>query len=817
MDHLLKDVRYSLRVLLRAPAFTAIAIATLAVGIGANTAIFSLVNTLLLRRLPVPQSQQLVRAYIRGSHTSYANFLDFRDFARHSNVMVDLAGNRNQVLNLGAGGQAERVYGEMVSGNYFSVLGASPEMGRYFGPEVESDPAATAVAVVSHGFWQRQLGGRADVLGSTLLLNGHTFTVVGVAPEEFTGTYAFALSPDIYLPMVTYPTLVADSSALQDRDRTIVESFARLKPGATRGQAQAALSTFARQLEQRFPRENAGLSDVRVTGLDGLGAFEGISFAPVVFLFLGVLTLLVGIVLLIACANLANLLLARAWDRKKEVAIRAALGARRGRLAQQFLTESVLLGILGGGAACLLAAWLLSLTHGWRPPVPAPIEFRFALDWRVLSYTAVLSVLTGLLFGMAPAWHLARPNIAALIKEGAAGDGRSKRVSFRNLLIVGQVAASLVLLVCAGLFLRSLRNSRFTNPGFDVDHGITATIDPQAAGYSQAQSAQLRRELLSRLRLTPGVEAASDAVVIPLTMNSMDGPMFTPAMPANSRGLQTSFNLVGSDYFHTLSIPLLAGREFTDRDDATAPKVAIVNQTFARQAFGKQNPIGQRVRQFAMPGHPSPWREVVGVVADTKYRTAGEDARGIVYFPLDQGSEHEVVLHARVRGDPSAFRGTMKQVIASVDSRLVPDIATMREDVAYSLIPAQIAAWLLGSLGALGLLLATLGIYGVISYSAAQRTHEMGVRIAVGARPADILRLIVGQGVVLAAAGIAAGAVFAFALSLALRSMLNGVGLLDPLTYGSVALGLVAVAAGASLAPALRSVRVDPMAAMRVE
>jgi putative ABC transport system permease protein len=800
---------------MRAPGFTAVAVLTLALGIGANSVIFSLVNTLLLRHVHAQDPEQLVTVYTGISETSMPNFRDFRQFAREGAIFTDVAAYREQEVNYGTGENAVRLLAELVGTNYFDVLGVAPNRGRAFAVNVDDEPGAHPEVIVSDRFWKQHMGRREDAVGSSLLLNGRNFTVIGVLPEGFTGTFAFGVVPEIYLPLSMYPSLVPRPENYTERGATLVRMVARKRPGVSTAQADAAVNAFGKRLKQQFPKDNVPLDQATVFGIDGIDSFRGMSFAPAVFLFLGILTMLVGVVLLIACANLANLLLARAWNRQKEIAVRAALGATRGRLIRQFLTESVLLSAFGGLVACLLAVWITRFASGLKPPVPVPIEFQFVVDWHVLAYTAALALATGIGFGLAPAWFVASPNLALVIKQGVSREGHARRSwSLRNVLVVTQVAACLVLLVCAGLFLRSLSQSRAMDLGFDTDHGITARVQLESAGYDRARGALLVRELSDRIRQIPGVQSASAAAVVPLTMENI-GDSFQ-VEGADNRRVSTLMNIVSDDYFKTLSIPMIAGREFLTTDIATSPKVVVVNQTFARRAWPNQNPIGKQLRDINLTGLGDA-REVVGVVADTKYKTAGEDMQPIVYAPLSQWPRNELVLHARVTGDPAAFRGAMKQAILSLAPNMVVDIETMREETALALIPARIAAALLGVLGILGLLLASLGMYGVISYSAAQRTHEMGVRIAVGARPADIFRLIVGHALRLAIVGVAAGVLIAAALSKVLGSLLAGTSALDPLTYGSVVLLLMSVASLAAFVPARRSTRIDPIVALRAD
>jgi predicted permease len=817
-----EDVKGAVRSLARARGLTLLAVLTLAVGIGANTGVFSLVNALLLRRLPVASPETLVRVDLGGSsHASHPNFRDLSlAAAQEGSGLAGVAAHRLELLSLGdaAGGEGQRVMGELVSGSYFPLLGVAPARGRTFEPSVDARVGAAPEVVVSDRFWKGRLGAREDVLGTPLLLNGQSYTVVGVMPPRFSGTHAFALVPDVYLPLSMYPVVAVAPAALEERRRAVATLVVRLAPGLPRAQGVERIRALAGRLQEAHPDENRGFERTRVKGLDGLDAFGGEGGpGKVVLLFLGVLTGLVALVLLIACANLANLLLARAVNRKKEVAIRAALGAGRGQLLRLFLTESVLLSLAGGAAGVLFAAACARAVPALVPALPVPLALDVGMDGAVLGYTLALSLLTGLLFGLMPALHASRPDLAVVLKEAVAREGRGRRFSLRSALVVAQVAASLVLLVCAGLFLRSLQAAGGVDPGFDTRGVLTATVDLSAMGL-QAEQARGRFEgLRTQLEGLPGVEAASVARVVPLSLNTMESQYQQEGSAPDSHGVDSHFNVVGPRYFEVMRIPLLAGREVLPSDGADAPRVVVVNETFARRAWPGESPLGKRVRTSVGRGTWGAWAEVVGLVRDSKVGTPGEDPQAVVYEPAAQSDSVELTLHLRTAGPPEALAGPVRQALRQVDGRLVPEVKPIREWVALSLLPAQVASGLLGTLGVLGLLLASLGLYGVVSYTTAQRTHELGVRLALGARPADLVRLVLGQGLGLTAAGVAVGLLLSLGAATALGSLLTGVGPFDAPTL-LAASGLLALVAGlASYAPARRALRVDPMVSLRSE
>jgi predicted permease len=757
-----------------------------------------------------------MRIYTRGSqHTSFPNY---RDLAEGNEVFSELAGHGVITLNLRQGETMSRVFGELVTGNYFAALGVRPAIGRTFGTETDGAPGAHPVAVVSHGFWQRQFNADPALVGQTITLNGQQFIVMGIMPEGFRGTWPLVLAPEVWVPVTMQPTLFPGADRLNDRGRGWFDVFGRLKSEISQAQAQAAVVLQTKRLAANYPEQNRGLEQTELLPLDTI---RGASFMRALSVFAGLLIVIVGLVLLIACANVANLLLARAALRQQEVAIRLALGATRWRLIRQLLTESVLLALAGGAAGCLLAVWLMMAVRSYRPPaqVPVSIEINPSLDARMLGFTLVVSILAGMLFGLAPAWQASKPALVPLLKEGrGAIGGRSSRFSLRNILVVTQVAVSLLLLICAGLFLRSLGQAHRVDPGFETERILTVQLDLEPSGYDEIRGSLFYRQLLDQIEEVPGVQAASFAWTVPLIFNRRSSGVAIEGSDVSSGNFPVvDSNQVGPRYFETMGIPLLAGREFNRQDVATAPPVVIINETMARRFWPGRNPLGQRLRIPLNNNNFTPYFEVIGLVKDSKYGTLGEEPQPFFYEAILQSYSQQTVLHVRTGGEPRALRHVVRERISALDKSLLVEVATMRENLALAVLPARIAASLLGLLGLLGLSLALVGIYGVISYAVSQRTSEIGLRMALGARSWDVFRLVVGQGMKLTFLGIVLGAASALALTRFLTSLLVGVSPADPLTFATLAVLFSLVALLACYLPARRAAKIDPMLALRHE
>jgi predicted permease len=828
VETLWQDLRYGIRMLAKSPGFTAVAILTLALGIGANAAIFSVVNAVLLRPLPVENPDRLVRVFAsntsgtRYASISYPDYLDLRD---QNSVFSGLLAYGRFSASLGGqeqGGQtapAELIRGEIVTANYFSVLGVRPVKGRAFIPEEERSPGSAPVAVVGYGMWTNHFAADPNIIGKQIVVNGHSFTVVGVAPPDFPGAEIGTL-PDIWVPIMMQEVIRPPSAGslrqaygtdlLHHRDAGWLHLIGRLKPGVTPALAQANCSTIAQRLEQTYSSSNRGVGVNVVPVRGGLDASDREDVLPIAGLLLAV----VGLVLLIACANVANLLLARASARQKEIGVRLALGASRSRLVRQFLTESILLSLLGGGFGMLMAVWVRDLIASVKPPTPVPIALDLSIDFRVLLFALVLSVLTGIVFGLAPALQVSRAPVAYALREEALLR-RLRKSRLRITLAVAQVALSLLMLITAGLLVHSLSNAQAVRLGFNPGRLLSAWIDLSLRQYPETQGRAFYGRLIERVQALPGVRSVSFARTIPLgfSARAMIVHIEGQGAPSPENAVRAGNNIVAPRYFETMEIPILRGRDFSQTDTAASPKVAIISETMARRFWPAEDAVGKRLLFSA-----NETIEIVGVVADSKYRTLGERAGLYIYLPLEQNFEYGMALVVRSSKDPNALVPLLRQEVQSLDKALpVTAIQTMAANVSTSLWPARAGATLVGIFGLLALVLAAVGIYGVTAFTTAQRTHEIGIRMALGAEPRDILRLIIGQGMVLAAAGIAIGCAGAFAVSRVIAGFLYGINPADPVAFVAGALILGGATLLASYIPARRAMRVDPLVALRYE
>jgi predicted permease len=814
MGNLWQDLRYGFRRLLKTPGFTLVAVISLALGIGANTAIFSLVDTVLLRPLPVREPKQLVEVYgtlHRGADytiQSHLNYKDYRD--RSGDVLSGLLAYRFAPMGLSHNGANERVWGFLVSGNYFDVLGVQPALGRGFLPEEDQTEGSHPVAIISYGCWQSRFGGDPSIVGRAAAINNRQFTVVGVAPKGFAGT-EIAYSPEVYVPLMMAKQIEPGNSWLESRTDDNLFTVGRLKEGVTKSQAEAALAALTNQLAQEHPQENEG----RGVRLLPPGLFLP-EIRDSVITFSAVLMGVVGLVLLLACVNLANLLLARATERRKEIAIRLALGASRARLIRQLLTESVVLSLAGGALGLLLATWVNDLVSAIKLPTDIALVFDLRIDWRVLAFTLGVSLLTGVVFSLLPALQSSNPDVVPALKDETSLGG-FRRSRLRNALVVAQVALSLVLLISAGLIVRGLQAAQAMHPGFNPQNAVALSFDLGLQGYDEQRGRIFQRELIERARQIPGVRSVTLTDSLPLSINYNNSGIYIEGQPAalNSDLPLATPIYAGLDYFKTLGISIMRGRDFAAQEDTKESRVAVVNETFARKFWHGEDAVGKRFN-FGSPSDP--YWTVIGVAADGKYNSLGEDPKPVVYRPLMRDYNSSATLVARVEGDPLPTLAALGRAVQSLDPTLpVYSPKTLSEHMQIPLFPARMAAIVLGSFGALALVLAAIGIYGVMSYVVAGRTREIGLRMALGADRASVLRLIVGQGMTLALIGLGVGLVLAFAAARLLTSQLYGVSPTDPATFAGVVVLLSAVAFLACYVPARRATKVDPMIALRYE
>jgi putative ABC transport system permease protein len=805
MQTLWQDLRFGARILLKNPGFTLIAIFTLALGIGANTAIFSVVNSVLLRPLAYRNSDRLMTIWEDhrarngpvNEWTSPPGFEDWRDQAKSFD---HVAAFQNWQPTLTGQGEPERLVGAQVSHDTFAMLGVAPALGRSFRPE-EDQRGAESVVIISHELWRKSFGADPSLVGRRISLNGESRVVIGVMPAGF--KFPIIAGVDIWRPI--QPALNSGCR----RGCITIRVMARIKPDATEAQARAELNAIAARIEQQFPDTN---TKVGVT----LVPLQDFLVGPVKTQMLALLVA-VGFVLLIACANVANLLLARSAVREKEIAIRASLGAGQWRIARQLLSESLLLAVIGGAAGLLLSYSLVYLLVSFSPPGTPRID-EVGIDLRALSYTMAITVLTGLLFGAAPVWQLFKTDLNQSLRDSGKGaqGARSGRRALST-LVVAETALALMLLVGAGLVIRSFIQLRRVDPGFDPRNVLTAVVTlPQAVYPGRDQIAPFYAQLLERVRTLPGVQSAAVVSSLPLAGFDSDTGFVIEGRPAplpNQRPVAW-ISFASPDYFRTMGMRITAGREFTERDNENAPKVVIISEAAARRHFPNEDPIGKRIGN----GRPDGWREIVGVTADVKHFGLNQDARVSMFFPDRQLSGRQMFIVARTAASPLSLSPALRSAVAAMDKDLaVSNIIPMEEITAQSIGQERFTLLLLGLFSALALLLATAGIYGVMSYAVAQQSHEIGIRVAIGAQTRDVLKMVIKQGMVLVLAGVGIGLASALALTRFIRGLLFGVSATDSLTFVGVAALLALVALVACYVPARRASKVDPMVALRCE
>jgi len=814
METLLQDIRYGIRMLAKNPGFTAIAILTLALGIGANTAIFSVVNAELLRPLPFRDPGQLVRVASANARlrtvSGAVSYPDFADWRAQNRVFQNMAAYVDSSFALTGIEQPAHLQAASVSADMFNLLGVSPELGRAFLPD--DDEPHHHVVILSHGLWKERFGGDPQIIGRVITLDNSAYTVVGVMPASF--QYLLQReTPALWSSFSPLRESTTDSPTMADqRDAHFLRVIGRMKPRVTVAEAQANLDVITASLAKQYPDSNKYFSAKVVSEQEELTH----SIRPALF----VMMVAVGFVLLIACVNVANLLLARATSRTREIAIRSALGAGRQRVIRQLLTESFLLALVAGVLGLLLAMWGSAALVRFSPAnLPRLAEIR--VDGWVLAFTMGLSLATGMFFGLAPALQVSHGNIVDALKEGAlsstAGRGRH---ALRSSLVIVEMALALVLLVSSGLLIRSLVHLQNVNPGFDPHNVMTSNVDLPDAKYSDAKKAQYFKDLMPQLKALPGVQSAAGIYPLPMGGDEIRTTFQIDGHPvAKSEEPHTSLRDITPDYFATMRIPILQGRDFGAQDEAASTPVVIINEALARQIFAGENPIGKHIKPEIAQGASEPvMREIVGVVGNVKFHDLSDEWAPESYIPYAQISFGSLTLVVRTAQDAHSLAKPVAETVRSLDKDL-PTYApkTVEEYLNGTMAQPRFNTYLLGIFAALAMLLTAVGLYGVISYSVAQRTHELGIRMALGGQPGDMLRLIVGQGLRLAAFGVGIGLAVAFVLTHFLSSMLFGVSAADPISYIAVVGLLLTVVIVACYVPARRAMRVDPMVALRYE
>lgn len=824
MKSVVRDLKYALRLLVKTPGFAVIAILSLGLGIGANTTVFTLIHTVFFRSIPVSNPDELLFVFTKDEKNNAAqngfglvpvSRLNFDDFRERNRSFSGLASLLAVQMSLAHNHEPELLNGQLVSGNFFDVVGIQAAQGRTFIAEEDGAPGAHPVVVLSHDFWSRRFAADRSMIGKTIKLNGLEFTVIGIGPEGFRGIQNVG-STDFWVPRAMYRQ-VLNGLFLEwyDSRRALTHAvLGRLKPGVTRLQADGEIQAIAKQLQEEYPKENEARSAASVPLLE---AQLPPNLRPLFTTAGAVLMAIAAIVLLIACANLANLLLARATTRSREMAVRLSLGAARSQLVRQLLTESVVLSVLGGVVALLIARWGLDYLWSFRPPFFPENALDLSFQPTVLFFSFLISLATGVLFGLVPAIQSTRPALADAMKSrGQAGTGASG-LRLRNALVVAQIALSVVALIGTGLFLRSLAGIQSVDPGFDVDHTLVMSLNPGSLGYREENSREYFRQALERVRSVPTVEGAAFATNPPLAgvflrTTYAEGQASTADSASGRLTMTTS---ITPQYFATMKIPLIKGRDFVDSDQPNGQPVVIINETMARRFWPNEEALGKRIHFF---NEENRLREIVGVVKDSKYANVGEDPTAFIYLPLSQNFSSAATLHVRVTGSPEQVVGQIRKEVQALDSNIpIVNILTMRQTINVSLWAARMAVSLLGVFGVLALTLAAIGIYGLMSYNVAQRAQEIGVRIAVGAQKSDVLRMVLRQSFLLVAVGIALGVVGALGLGRAASNLLFGISPTDLTTYAGISALLLVVAMAASYLPARRGTRVDPLIALRSE
>jgi predicted permease len=836
LGDLLQDLRYGMRMLLKTPGFTLVVVITLALGIGANTAIFGVVDAVLLRPLPVAESPGQLVVLVRGASEWMAlSYADFKILREQRDVLSGLALYTQAQVSFGNGTRSEVVLGSPVSGNYFEVLGVKPVLGRAFLPEEDRTPGAHPVVVLSHSFWQNRFNGNPALVGQTIVLNNKRFTVIGIAPAGFDGESP-PMKVSLWIPVMMSATMTsppgeptAPQDPMNDRRHQYFNAIGRLKQGVSIAQAQVALETANRQLEQATPITPEQRADPHVDRALRLIRPQGIFITGIREMAVTSSSLLAATVitvLLIACANVANLLLVRARARRKEFALRLALGASRWRLIRQLLTESVLLALAGATAGLILAYWINQLLMAFKPPFPPPFIFTLdlSLDARSFGFTFLLAVATGVIFGLVPALQASKADVVPDLKdESGAASPWERWLNLRNALVITQVALSLALLISTGLFLRSLRYARNIDLGFKPDPVLKVSFNLQLQGYDEAQGREFYRQIVERLERLPGVQTACVTNILPLGFSAR--PMLVVPegreIPVSERLSANSF-AVGNRYFETIGTPLLYGRDLTAQDTVKSPQVAIVSEKLARSLWPEIKEPGEALgKRLRTSGSDLISCEVIGIARDSKnniFNSIDMEPEPTIYRPFAQDYSADASLVIHTSGDPRGMISAVRGEVAALDENLpAQELQPLSEIVSLALWPARTGAAVLSVFGLLGLALAAVGIYGVMSYVVARRTREIGIRMALGAEARNIMKLVIKQGMGLTFIGVVIGMMLAFVVTRLLASLLYGVTATDPATFAGVALFLIGVALLACYLPARKATKIDPVKALRQE
>jgi macrolide transport system ATP-binding/permease protein len=814
---LLDDLRFACRQVMRSPGFAVAIVLTLALCIGANTAIFSIFDAWVLRPIPARDASQIINVYRSTGQDPYGVFSypEYTNYRDHNTVLAGLAAFAGGQVTLGGHGAAasggdagETLQAQMVSGNYFSMLGIGAERGRMFLPDEDRTPNAHPVVVLSHDLWQRRFGGDPNIAGAQVTLNSVQYTVVGIAPEAFSGTTPDA--PDVWIPIMMAGNVRPGAHVLEDANERSLQLVGRLAPGAGREQAQVQLSVLARNLAPASDSAGRAVS-ITVTPGQFLDPRERGDALP----FAGLLMATVALVLLIACANIANVLLARSADRQREIAIRLSLGASRGRLVRQLLTETMVLALAGGVAGLILALWFAGLIVGaLHPPGGHRLSVDVQLDGRVLAFTILLSVVTGIACGLAPALGSSRQDLASAVKDEWNAFGRRVTGSrLRGTLVVTQVAVSLFLLVGAGLLVRALQKAQDVTPGFDLSDVQVVSADLQLHDYDSAHAKAFQQALSTRLEALPGVNGVALARTEPLGSNFAATGFATQSQPGGGPPAIVNFNTVSPGYFDVLGIPIVRGRAFTDEDVASGARVAVVSEALAQRYWPGENPIGKRFNG----GGTSPYREVIGVARDVRNVYLWTNTEPYIYTPLPAAGAPDMQFFVRTEGDPAPLTAAVPASVRAIDSRLQVTTHRLAANLAIWIWPSQVGALLSGALGILALLLASAGIYAVAANAVTQRTREIAIRLALGARHTGVLALLLRDGMRLVAIGVVIGLVVAAAGSTLLSKFLYGLSAFDVLAFTGVSVLLSGVALLACWIPARRVTRVDPAVALRYQ